>query len=104
MILTKASDKHNHKKVWFNTLDVLDEKAIELYKVCLHRTRRKQVTVSPPLYKLIKLEKNGLSSYISNRAILMTWKKMIDNEHIEEVIIAMKKWSNLEKVQRLGES
>lgn len=106
IILSVAKNQLQSQKVWFNTLIIgSDEKALSLYKSIIANKENTGYRISG----FVQLSSAGainFSEYAANPGKLEDLEYIIDNEHIEEVIIAIEKneRASLEKIlQRLSE-
>jgi exopolysaccharide biosynthesis polyprenyl glycosylphosphotransferase len=106
IFLTAARNQLQSQKVWFNTLIIgANKKATDLYEAIISNTEKTG-------YRLIGFANgnaysvNGLGKYIANLGNVDMLEKIIDENQIEEVIIAIEKNERryLERIlQRLSE-
>ncbi|MEO6455702.1 MAG: exopolysaccharide biosynthesis polyprenyl glycosylphosphotransferase, partial [Ginsengibacter sp.] len=106
IILSIAKKQLQAQKVWFNTLIIgADKKAAELYTSLISNTEKTGYRLTGYLHVTLQAG-NGLGKYINNLGNLDALETTIENEKIEEVIIAIEKneRASLEKIlQRLSE-
>ncbi len=105
-ILSIAKNQLQSQKVWFNSLVIgTDDKALELYRSIVSTTEKTGYRLTG-FIPVNSHAPNGLGKLITDFGNLENLEKIIDDEHIEEVIIAIEKneRADLEKIlQRLSE-
>ncbi len=90
IFLTIARNQLQLQKVWFNTLIIgADKKAIDLYNAITKNTEKGYRITG--FANLNNHPDNGIGKYIANLGNINKLEKIIDEQKIEEVIIALEK-------------
>ena len=90
IFLSIARNQLQSQKIWFNTLIIgADKKATDVYEAITSNTE-KGYRITGFVY-LNNYPDNGIGKYINNLGNVISLEKIIDEERIEEVIIAIEK-------------